>query len=391
MVALYEALDDEGRGRFFAVLAGRFCADPDAIVGAAGDFESATDAGERAVAERRLREAVKPRYARLFRVLTGLPNGVKLLVDLRADLLPAARHDRELGLLDEALAAHLSSLFDVGLLELRRITWQLASAALLERLIAYEAVHEISGWSDLKDRLDRDRRCYAFFHPAMPDEPLVFVEVALTKGLAASLPPLLDRELPVTDPADADTAIFYSITNCQRGLAGVDLGNELIKVVVQTLRKDLPQLRRFATLSPAPGFRAWVDEMLVTGRLTSGEQELLGTPAPGVVMALESIGSAVGVAVPEPVRRTLLALAARYLTQPVNGRAADPVGNFHLSNGAGVGRINWMGNPAPYELERSYGIMVNYCYELDRIESNAEQYLARGTIAASPEVTDLLR
>lgn len=391
VVKAYADLNEEGQRRFFELLAVRFGADTAALDAAMAQLRAADGPAERATAERRLRTAIIPHYAGLVHLVTGLPGGVKLLVDLRADLLAFRRADPALALLDDEMAGHLSTLFDVGLLELRRITWEGSSAALLERLIAYEAVHEIEGWDDLKHRLDSDRRCFAFLHPAMPDEPLVFVEIALTKGLAGNLPVLLDLEAPSTDPTDADTAIFYSITNCQPGLAGVNLGNELIKRVVQDLRRDLPNLKGFATLSPITSFRGWAERTLAADELTPGEREAFGLPAAEVADRLADprwVADPIGA---ERFKAGLLSMGARYLTTPKDGRAQDPVGNFHLSNGARVERLNWLANPALYELRRSYGLMVNYRYELGDIEENVERYLADGLLASSGNVRGLVR
>ena len=236
-------------------MAGEFGADPAVVDRAVDRFRVARGVPERLAAERELRRAVIPRYAALLHVITGLPQGVGFLIELRADVIAVRGDDPALGLLHDELTGHLSTLFDVGLLELRQITWD-SPASVLDRLMATEAVHAISGWDDLRHRLDGDQRCYGFFHPALVNEPIVFVEIALTHGLADDLPELLERE----DAVDgADTAIFYSITSCQPGLAGVHLGNELIKQVVDELRRDDDHLRTFATLSPMPGLRAWVD------------------------------------------------------------------------------------------------------------------------------------
>ena len=222
-----------------------------------------------------------PRYAAWLHVITGLPHGVGFLVDLRADLLAQRNQDPALGMLDDELTGHLSTLFDVGLLGLRQITWD-SPASVLERLMATEAVHAIAGWDDLRHRLDGDLRCYGFFHPALEHEPIVFVEIALTHGLADHLPQLLNRADAVDDP---DTAIFYSITSAQPGLAGVHLGNELIKQVVDALRHENDHLKTFATLSPLPGFRAWFVTQVEQGALTAAEEEALG-PDAGAIAGL---------------------------------------------------------------------------------------------------------
>ena len=250
----YTTFSDVGRVRFFSLLAREFWADPAAVDIAIKARAAATDDAVRRGADRALRRALTPPATRLIQLFTGIPDGVKFLIDLRADELRLAANPEiaaddaaALADLDHELKAQLATLFDVGLLELRRITWD-APAALLEKLIEYEAVHAIGSWADLKNRLDSDRRCYAFFHPAMPTEPLVFVEIALTAGIPSELAPLLDALAPDLDPEHADTAVFYSISNCQPGLTGVNLGTALIKQVVEELRHDLPHLQRFVTL-----------------------------------------------------------------------------------------------------------------------------------------------
>lgn len=385
----YAVLDYTGRARFFDLLARRFSLDEAGVTAAVEAFRSARGE-DRGAALRELRRSLTPRYSTLLHAITGLPGGVKMLVDLRADLLSLQSADPALGLLDDELAGHLASLFDVGLLQLTRITWQDTSAAMLERLMAYEAVHEIDGWDDLKHRLDSDRRCYAFIHPAMPDEPLVFVEIALTQGLTGDLPRLLDTRAPKTDPDRADTAVFYSITNCQPGLTRVNLGNELIKQVVDELRRDLPHLGTYATLSPMPLFRRWAEKELAGGNLTSAERQSFGRDTSEVARILSRDHWSDDVGLVQQLRPGLLSLAARYTTTAEHGRALDPVGHFHLSNGASVERINWLANSAPYEMQRSFGLMVNYKYEAEHLEKNVEQYLASGTITASGHVRGLI-
>ncbi|HTD50148.1 MAG TPA: malonyl-CoA decarboxylase family protein, partial [Acidimicrobiia bacterium] len=318
--------------------------------------------------------------------------GVKLLVDLRADELRLAG-DPDISTDDASaltevgneLRTQLAALFDVGLLELRRITWA-APAALLEKLIEFEAVHTIGSWDDLKNRLDSDRRCYAFFHPSMPDEPLVFVEIALTAGTPCVLAPLLDADAPDLDPDRADTAVFYSISSCQPGLAGVNLGTALIEQVVEQLRRDLPQLAHFVTLSPIPGYRAWLAKALLEGDLRDHERVLLPA-APERVLARLSHASWDA---DEAVRPALVALCARYLTTVREGRALDPVANFHLANGAKVDRINWLADPSATGRARSAGLMANYLYEPDHIAQRADAFVARGEVSMSNAVRDLL-
>ena len=381
----YLTLSDDGRRNFLLMLAHDFWTDPRAVDAAIDTLQSGAD---RRVAERMLRDALAPPADRLLRLFTGLEGGVKFLVDLRADVLRGASADVALGDLDRELKAHLATLFDVGLLTLRRITWE-APAALLEKLITYEAVHAIGSWDDLKNRLDSDRRCYAFFHPSMPNEPLVFVEIALTVGLATELAPLLDARTPDVDLERVDTAVFYSISNCQPGLAGVNLGTALIKQVVEALRLDLPQLRRFVTLSPIPGFRSWVEHELgpAGAGLRPGERDLLPAEPARVLARLADAGWDVD----EAIRPALLALCARYVTTVREGRAADPVANFHLANGAAVERINWMADASATGRARSFGVMANYLYDPDRIPERAEEYATRGNVPMSSEVRELVK
>ena len=380
----YVALSDDGRRNFLCMLARDFWTDPRTVDEA---IAAVATSDNRRAAERNLRDALVPPADRLLRLLTGLEGGVKFLVDLRADTLRVAGGHAALGDLDRELKAQLATLFDVGLLTLRRITWE-APAALLEKLIAYEAVHAINSWDDLKNRLDSDRRCYAFFHPAMPDEPLVFVEIALTAGIATELAPLLDARAPELEVEHADTAVFYSISNCQPGLAGVNLGTALIKQVVEALRIDLPQLRRFVTLSPIPSFRAWVERELGAddGGLSTGERALLPAEPARVLARLSDTEWDAD----EAIRPALLALGARYLTTTREGRAPDPVANFHLSNGASVERINWLADASPTGRTRSFGVMANYLYEPDHIAARAERYATEGEVPMSGEVRDLI-
>ncbi len=253
----YLSLDGEGRRRFLETLARAFAIDQAAVEAAIADYQALEDEAPHGPAAARLRRALVPGRIRLLTQFNALPEGVKFLVDLRADLLDLKSDDPELKGLDADLRELLTSWFDVGFLDVRAITWD-SPAALLEKLIAYEAVHQIQSWEDLRDRLDSDRRCYAFFHPRMPDEPLTFIEVALVTGVSRSVQALLDEQAPADDPGAADTAIFYSISNTQRGLRGISFGDYLIKQVVGTLAQELPRLKTFATLSPVPGFSAWL-------------------------------------------------------------------------------------------------------------------------------------
>ena len=274
---------------------------------------------------------------------------------------------------------------------------------LLEKLVGYEAVHEIRSWRDLKNRLDSDRRCYAFFHPRMPGEPLIFVEVALVKGLAGSVQGLLDEKAPLLDPREADTAIFYSISNCQQGLAGISFGNFLIKRVVEVLSAEFRSLKTFATLSPIPGFRAWLDEKLATdhsGLLSDDEAASLGSamPSPSGEQALAGILAKRGwwreVGLRKTAEPVLVRLCAHYLLAESHGgskRARDPVAHFHLSNGARVERINMLGDTSEKGAKEGATLMVNYLYDPAKIEDWHEDYAGEGKRNASTTVRRLAR
>ena len=246
---------------------------------------------------------------------------------------------------------------------------------ILERLIQYEAVHEIQGWRDLRRRLDGDRRCYAFFHPALPDEPLVFIEIALTRGMTGAVQPLLDPNSRIGDATKANCAIFYSITNCQEGLRGVSFGNFLIKQVVDDLGRDLPGLKTFATLSPIPGFCEW---MAKSGGIHSRELEALVTNArKGTVPDVGAVSPA--------LRAEITAQCVDYLIRARrDGAPADSVARFHLANGARLERLNWMGDPSHAGIRRSLGLMVNYVYRRSDVERNHEAYAKHGKVIVAP-------
>lgn len=405
LAQLYRAMGEVERRAFLLKIAAQD-ADPTAVDAAMDAVRNAPGEAARAAAKARLRRALEPPRVRLLTQFTSLPDGVKFLVDLRAALLAEAREEPRLAPLEADLKALLAAWFDVGFLELRRIDWQ-SPAALLERLVGYEAVHAIRNWRDLKNRLDSDRRCYAFFHPRMPDEPLIFVEVALVKGLADSVQALLDLSAPLLEPREADTAIFYSISNCQRGLDGISFGNFLIKRVVDLLGQEFSNIKQFATLSPLPGFRRWLerriaeDDALLSPDEAEAIASALGEPAPQEGRA--ALGLLLGrrgwprdaalVAAAKPV---LERLAARYLLAEGDGRegtkrARDPVAHFHLSNGARVERLNMLADTSDKGLRDGAGLMVNYLYDPSRIEQNHEEYVGEGKRAASTALKRLAR
>lgn len=344
-----------------------------------------------------LRKALVPDRAELLRQWTLLPAGVKFLVDLRRDVLDLMKTEPRFKPLSTDIKLMLASLFNAGILQLQSISWR-SPAALLEKLIAYEAVHEIRSWEDLKNRLDVDRRCFAFFHPNMPDEPLIFIEVALCKGVADNVLKLLDTSTAALDPREADTAVFFSISNTQKGLAGIPFGGFLIKQVVDRLQHDVPNIRKFITLSPMPGFRKWLTGEDGLAAVASLDAKKLKTAAPGLAAAkdfdawLDGLDWQSPDNIPEESRLLLRGLAARYLTEVKRGNgpaALDPVAHFHLNNGARVEQINWGANLTERGLRESFGLMVNYRYKLERIEQHHEDYLHKGRVHTSTLVRGL--
>ncbi|WLA81688.1 malonyl-CoA decarboxylase [Bradyrhizobium elkanii] len=370
------ALDADGRHGFQRYLASAFQPDAAALQDAAKRYL----ADGTAAAAAALADAADPPRQEVLRRMNMAPGGTASLIAMRSEIAGRLGSEPELKLLDADLKHLFVSWFNRGFLELRRIDWQ-SPAAVLEKLIAYEAVHEIKGWDDLRRRLAPDRRCFAFFHPALPGEPLIFVEVALVQGLATAVPPLLvqdtDRNSAGLRAGHADTAIFYSISNCQDGLRGVSFGNFLIKQVVEDLQAEFPQLKRFSTLSPIPGFRRWLSQQPQSG----GND----------VAVLDGEGWWHDAATCETWRPVLMRLCAQYLTRsPASGNHIDPVARFHLGNGARLERINWLGNTADRAMAESFGIMVNYLYDHDSIERNHEAFARVGEIVRSPQVDALL-
>ncbi len=398
----YLDLNEEGRLRFFELLASEYAVDPDKLNEAMDDVRAAKiNTADYARSVDKLRQCLESPRTKLFKHFNSLSHGVKFLVDMRADLRGLLRAHPELRPLDAELRSLLSAWFDAGFLELRRITWA-APADLLEKLIAYEAVHEIQSWADLKNRLESDRRCYAFIHPNMPDEPLIFVEVALVDGMADNVQDLLDESAPTGEAEEANTAIFYSISNAQRGLSGVSFGDFLIKQVVDDLSHELPKLKTFATLSPIPGFRAWLDSRVEAGaELLNNDQldqlKVLAGDIGGASSPLQAILDRADwyqdeeiAAALKPILEHLVAGYLLYQRREGTGTALDPVAHFHLSNGAQVERINWLGDRSERGLKQSAGMMVNYLYALNQIEDNHEAYVTGSEIPASSAVRNLL-
>ena len=391
----YLALAAPEREAFLRVLADSFDADPQALARVSGDFLSAATPEAKLAARRALAQALESPRLKLLTRFNALPQGVKFLVDMRAALIELAQREAAFQPALDDLTELLRRWFDVGFLELRRIDWN-TPAALLEKLIAYEAVHEIADWDDLKNRLDSDRRCFAFFHPRMADEPLIFVEVALTDGIATSIRQLLDPAAPVLDPAKTDTAIFYSISNAQAGLVGISLRNFLIKQVVERLAAEFPQLKRFATLSPIPGFARWLKSRPAEELLTAAERKGLpkreGDQHP--LALIRNPDWHRNALLAERLRAPLTRAAARYLMREKrkDGAAAlDPVAHFHLSNGARIEQLDWLGDLSPKGMAQSAGLMVNYLYRLAEIDANHEAYTGEGKVPAAAPVRALAK
>jgi malonyl-CoA decarboxylase len=376
----YRHLDEAERLALFEALTRDFGPDRENLAKAVENWRtrpSDEDASD-------LHFASEPRRQELIRRLNRAPGGTSDLVAMRADLLRIMKGHKELAALDRDVAHLLTSWFNRGFLVLRRIDWS-TPANILEQIIRYEAVHEIRDWDDLRRRIDPiDRRCYAFFHPALVDEPLIFVEVALTESIPGAIAPLLaeDRQLTPTDRAR--TAVFYSISNTQRGLSGISFGSFLIKQVVEELGRELPKLENFVTLSPVPGFMEWVKQ---AHDVPISDEDRA---------TLENLEKPDWFANPElaaQLRSVLEPLAAHYFlkARTPKGRLIDSVERFHIGNGARLERIDWLGDLSPKGLRDSAGIMVNYLYRLEDIEKNHEAYANQGEIAASSAVKRLLK
>ncbi|MBR0795168.1 malonyl-CoA decarboxylase [Bradyrhizobium jicamae] len=376
----YHHLDASGRLTFFQSLARDFGPDRGKLLQAIESWRAQTNGDDASD----LHFASEPRRQELIRRLNRAPGGTGELVSMRTDLLSLTKGNKDLAALDRDVVHLLSSWFNRGFLVLRRIDWS-SPANILEKIIRYEAVHEIRDWDDLRRRIDPvDRRCYAFFHPALPDEPLIFVEVALTEAIPGAIAPLLAEERQVVPTERARTAVFYSISNTQRGLGGISFGSFLIKQVVEELRRELPKLDSFVTLSPVPGFMQWIKEAKDVPA-TDEERTLLGN--------LDKSDWIEDAELTTQLRAVLEPLAAYYFlkARTNKGRMIDSVARFHLGNGARLERINWLGDLSPKGLRESAGVMVNYLYRLDDIEKNHEAYANNGEVIASSAVKKLLK
>jgi malonyl-CoA decarboxylase len=380
-LAAFDDLSEAGIDPFFNMLVSEFSTDPRQVIRAADCYRDQPT--QENLSE--LQRVVEPPRQELFRRLNMAPGGTATLVAIRHRILRGLKSHPAWRVIDSDLVHLFSSWFNRGFLTLERIDWH-TPAIVLEKLIHYEAVHEIGSWKDLRRRLEADRRCFAFFHPAMPGQPIIFIEVALTKGISTAAQPLLDLDSPVTDPESADTAMFYSITSCQEGLRGIPFGNLLIKQVAQELGQEFPRITHFRTLSPIPGFGAWLASV----------KDLLGSTPGGRAMTK----SLKWLEDDEWFRRKyiarlqpdLMSLCAYYLLCAKQGpEPADPVARFHLGNGAQLERINWLADISKQGLKRCAGLMVNYRYRLSDVENNHESYVREHRVVASRQLRKLAR
>jgi len=388
IINTYRNMNAAQRRGFFDMLCNEFSPEKSAIRHAAAEYDQTP--GPETLAE--LFDAVEPPRQELIRRINTAPHGTETLVSLREDLLAETSHTAKFAPLDTDLKHLFKSWFNRGFLRVERISWQ-TSALILEKLIRYESVHEINGWPDLHRRLEADRRCFAFFHPALRDDPIIFVEVALSKGLGGGLEPLLDVHAPVLPAQEADTAVFYSINNCLKGLRGVPFGSFLIKQVVAELAAELPSIKTYGTLSPLPRFsQALHDTGNEDGFTRERLSRLLAEFARELMTAAKRRDPVDAffhllehpLAHREVLSAPLERVAFAYLTRArQNGKLYDPVATFHLSNGARLERINAFGNLRPYGLEASFGVTVNYRYLPAELEENHERFIRRGQIRVS--------
>ena len=397
LVAHFAALSDAERSLFFERLSKEFSPDPKRVLQAAqayADKPSASTLGQ-------LTQCAEPPRQELLRRINRTPGGTAAIVAMRSALLSRLPRRPELQALEADLLHLLSSWFNPGFLQMRKVDWN-SPAQLLEQVMRHEAVHQIDGWEDLRRRLQPDRRCFAFFHPQLPDEPLIFVEVALLPEMPGAIAPLIDQKSPTEPPEAFKVAVFYSISNCQPGLRGVSLGDFLIKRVAQQLKTECPQLKTFCTLSPIPGLMAWLHQARDAARRADA---LAGLPPAAIERALqalallqqaagselEALGTQSGLAaLPGAAHLALWRLAAQYLVHRTPQPGGDPVARFHLDNGARLERLNAQANLAPYGLKQSAGLMVNYRYDLARIEACHDRF-RHGRVVHSRNLASLLR
>jgi malonyl-CoA decarboxylase len=380
----YFALTTGPRIAFFEALATQFGTDHDELDAAIAAWRASPSDDTVAAVHR----ASEPRRQELLRRLNLAPGGTAALVLMREQLMDAMAHRDDLVAVDSDFVHLFVSWFNRGFLVLRRIDWS-TPAILLEKIIQHEAVHAIRDWNDLRARIDApDRHCYAFFHPALNEDPLIFVEVALTRGIPASIASILSEKREEVDPERANTAVFYSISNCQRGLGGVSFGNFLIKQVVEDIRREMPRLSTFVTLSPAPNFAAWLRH-----ELRADSSRAITEQDGAALAALDRPDWWCDEAAAEMVAEPLMRAAAWYYLRARNERGSpvDSVARFHLGNGARLERLNFLADTSERGLRQSFGLMVNYLYDLEDIEKNHEAYAQYRAVVAASAVTKLVR
>ncbi len=383
---LYLSLSEKGKIKFLQTLAEKFSLNKAEIDEKIKEYRENQNPELNYKFEQDLVKVLESPRSKILKQFISLPEGLKFIVDMRSDVLKLKNQYKELNRLESELKSILLSWVDVDLLDLRQITWD-SPASLLEKLIKYEAVHKISSWGDLKNRLDSDRLCFAFFHYKMPNEPLIFVEVALMDGIADSIQHLLDESVPSSDPSSASTAIFYSISNTQAGLSGISLGNFLIKRVVEKLSQEFKSIKTYVTLSPIPGFTKWLKESLSQDITLLSKLNIKQSSAE-ILESIEQLKTNT-----ECEKQCLLKLCAHYLLKVKNssGGAYDPVAHFHFSNGASIKQLNWMADVSEKGISQSAGMMVNYLYELSKIDNNHESYMVNKVVSHSKQVSSMLK
>ena len=389
LVERFRELPDDAQADFFERLSRDFSPDPKAVLQSAQAYAEVPSAANL----QRLTQTAEPPRQELLRRINRTPGGTGSIVAMRRALLARMPRQPELQAVEADFLHLLSSWFNPGFLQLKRVDWN-SPAQLLEQIIRHEAVHQIDGWDDLRRRLQPDRRCFAFFHPQLQGEPLIFVEVALLPAMPGAIAPLIDKTSEPLAPSQFKVAAFYSISNCQPGLKGVSLGNFLIKRVAEELKRELPQLRTFCTLSPIPGFARWVRAGAPCDGLPKPRAQRLAE-AHGVLLdacnrdfdRLTQAGTLKALA--EPAAQALLRLAAYYLGCHAPSTGGDPVARFHLDNGARLERLNPLGDLSSKGLRQSFGMMVNYLYDLDKVEAHHEKFV-HGEVAQSRLLTSLL-
>jgi malonyl-CoA decarboxylase len=389
LVTRFRALPEDQQATFFERLSRDFSPDPKAVLAGAQAYASAPNAANLL----HLTQIAEPPRQELLRRINRTPGGTASIVAMRRSLLARVGKEPELQAVEADFLHLLSSWFNPGFLQLQRVDWK-SPAQLLEQIIHHEAVHEIDGWNDLRRRLQPDRRCFAFFHPQLPDEPLIFVEVALLPDMPAAIAPLIDKASKPLAPSQFKVAAFYSISNCQPGLKGVSLGNFLIKRVAEELKRELPQLKTFCTLSPIPGFARWLRAGAAIEGLPKPRAERLAEAQRTLLEAcggeLDKLASAAALrALPEAPAQALLRLGAYYLGLHSTSAGGDPVARFHLDNGARLERLNALGDLSAKGVKQSFGLMVNYLYDLAKVESHHEKFV-HAEVAQSRQLAALL-